>query len=205
MKGLTPKQQKILNFIQKFIRQEGHSPSYREIMKEFSLSSPGSVYNYIQILKRKEALSSEKNCSRTLMPLEELSQPASSTHIELPFIGHIEALAPIETFPQSHTIEVPSFLVQNPALTYVLRIQGDSFHDELLADGDLLLIEARSEAQAGETVIAQVNKHDTIIQTYYPEGQYVRLEGKNSLHHPLILRHQDLLIQGILIGLIRAY
>lgn len=204
MEGLTPKQQQVLSYIQKFITQEGYSPSYREIMKEFSFSSTGSVYNYIKILKRKEALSSEKKCSRSLRPLE--TTVRSSPHnIDLPFIGYIEAGTPIATFPQNQTISIPSFLIHDPEQTYALQVRGESFQDELLEDGDLLLIEARSEAQAGETVVALVNQHDTIVQLYYPEGEYVKLKGKNPLHQPLILRHQDLIIQGILIGMIRAY
>ncbi|WP_237753543.1 LexA family protein [Candidatus Protochlamydia amoebophila] len=72
MKGLTPKQQAILQFIQQFIETHQYSPSYREIMKHFSLASPASVHKHIQSLQRKGVLAAEKK-------MQSLSHPYSSS------------------------------------------------------------------------------------------------------------------------------
>lgn len=204
MKGLTKKQRDILDFIQKFIHQHHYSPSYREIMEQFSLSSPGSIYKYIQTLKRKGVLLAEKQCSRSLsLTAETPPTPPHKSDMELPFIGNISSRYPIEIFRESQSLAVPASLFDSPENTYLLRTQGESFSEESINDGDLLLVEARQEAQAGEMIIALINQHEIIIKRYYPEGQYIRLEGKH--HQPLILRQDSILIQGILIGLIRTY
>jgi repressor LexA len=205
MKGLTQKQRDILKFIQDFIQIHQYSPSYREIMEHFAFSSPGSVYKHIRTLQRKGVLTAEKQCSRSLMPLEPLPAQSIKSGVDLPFIGHIMAGCPIEMFIQTQTLTIPELLVPAPDKTYILRAQGDSLHDEGILDGDLVLVEARQEAHAGETVLALINQHDTVIKHYYPEGQYIRLEGRNPQHQPLILRYDSLLIQGVLVGLMRTY
>lgn len=203
MKGLTPKQHDILQFIQNFIDQHHYSPSYREIMEHFSFSSPGSVYKYIQILKRKGFISNEKQCSRSLHPNESTSASKNKVEVELPFIGHLTGGYPIELFMQSQTLTVPALLVPSPDKTYILRVRGEALHEEFIHEGDLLLVEARQDVQAGETIVALINQHEAIIKCYYPEGQYIRLEGHH--HQPIILRQSSISIQGILVGLMRTY
>ncbi|WP_068470092.1 transcriptional repressor LexA [Candidatus Protochlamydia phocaeensis] len=205
MKGLTPRQQEILLFIQQFIDRYHYSPSYREIMKQFSLASPGSVYKHIRTLQRKGLLTAERQCSRSIMPTSFSTSSKPKIEIELPLIGNISAGYPIEIFIQSQMLAVPAFLVHNPENTYLLKAQGDSLQDELIQDGDLLLIEARSDIQAGETILGLINQQDSIIKKYYPEGQYIRLESHLPHHQSLTLRPDQMVIQGVLIGLIRAY
>lgn len=203
MKGLTSKQRHILEFIQNFINQHQYSPSYREIMDHFSFSSPGSVYKYIQTLKRKGVLSNEKQCSRSLLPHQAASHSNHKAEIELPFIGQLIGGYPIELFMQSQRLTVPAFLVPSPDKTYVLRVRGNNLHEEFIHDGDLLLVEARQDAQAGETIVALINQNEAIIKCYYSEGQYIRLEGHH--HEPIILRETSIAIQGVLVGLMRSY
>lgn len=203
MKGLTPKQRNILDFIQNYIVKNKCSPSYREIMKHFSLSSPGSIYKYIRTLIRKGALQNEKNCSRSLTLLNTPKPSDAKWETELPLIGNISMGIPIQMLMKTQTLNVPAHLVNYPERTYLLRVEGDSLNEEYISDGDLLLVEARQEAQVGEMVIAQINQHDTLVKRFFPEGLYIRLEGHT--HQPLIFRTKDVHIQGVLVGLIRSY
>lgn len=202
MKGLTLKQLKVLNFIEQFIKKNHYSPSYREIKNHFSFSSLGSVYKYVQTLKRKGALVTEKQCSRALSLTNSVPHQ-SRTDLELPFVGHLTVGYPIELFTKAQSLAVPAFLVQNPDKTYILKVQGNALNGEAMQDGDLLLVEARQEALAGELIIALINQREAIVKYYHPEGQYIRLD--DSQHQSLIVRHDHILIQGIVVGLIRAY
>ncbi|HEY4831488.1 MAG TPA: transcriptional repressor LexA [Waddliaceae bacterium] len=207
MIGLTKKQQEILSFIQDYIRCHQYSPSYREIMHYFGFSSLGSVSKHLQALKRKGALSGEKQSSRSIFPTQSTFSTRNSIEIELPFIGHLSAGLPLETFPQSQTLAVPEFLVNLPEKTYVLRARGNALNEELIADSDLLLVEARNEAFAGEMIIGLLSKTDnaTLVKRYYPEGNYIRLEGHLRHLEPIIVKHEELQIQGVIIGLIRSF
>lgn len=205
MKGLTPKQLEILKYIEEYIEKNQFSPSYREIMERFSLASPGSVYKYIRILKRKGVLKAEKHCSRSLALATPSHLTTSRAEVELHLIGNVSAGYPIEMFVKSQTLTVPPSMINSPENTYVLRAQGDSFQDEFIQDGDLILVEARQEIQPGETILGLINQHDTVIKRYYSEDQYVRLESQHKNHFPLTIHREHIFIQGVLVGLLRAY
>ena len=207
MTGLTKKQQEILSFIQDFIHQYQYSPSYREIMRHFGFSSLGSVSKHLHALKRKGVLTGEKQVSRSIFPTQSTFSTRNTVEIELPFIGHLSAGLPLETFPQAQTLAVPEFLVNLPERTYVLRARGNTLNEELIADSDLLLVEARNEAFAGEMVVGLWSKtqHAALVKRYFPEGNYIRLESQTKHLEPIVVKHEELRIQGVIVGLIRSF
>jgi repressor LexA len=205
MKGLSKKQREVLDFVKEFIETHRYAPSYREISVHFGFSSLGTVYNYMQILRRKGLIDAQPSAARSLFPTEQTPPSIKSNELVLPYLGHVKAGEPIETFPQSQSIAVPSHLVHNPDRTYVFRIHGEGFHDELIADGDFIVVEARQEACSGETVLGVLHGHETIIKKYFPEGGYVRLCGQLAQRHPQVIRGEELQIQGTVVGLLRAY
>ena len=66
MKGLTRRQSEIFQFIRTYTSAHTCSPSYREIMDHFGLSSIGTIHKHIACLIRKGALTNEKRCARSL-------------------------------------------------------------------------------------------------------------------------------------------
>ncbi|MFT4553422.1 MAG: repressor LexA [Chlamydiales bacterium] len=203
--GLTQRQREIFEFLQNFISTHDYSPSYREIMTHFSFSSSATVHKHISILKRKGFISVEKNSSRSIsVPVVDTSENNTSS-IELPFMGHISEGMPIETSSHYKTISIPRSLVHNLDQSYVLQIRGDSLMEEHMANGDLIIVEARQEANSGETIIATVGSLETLIKLYYPQGDYVKLDCSNPNYQPLIVRNEALSIQGVLSGLLRMY
>lgn len=205
MKGLSKRQAEVLSFIENHIEMHNFSPSYREIMAHFQFSSVASVAKLIAILKRKGVLTGEKACGRSIAPIHKSERSKNSLEIQLPYIGYVSARQPIEFFPQSQTLAVPEFLVHHPENTYVLRVQGNSLMDEMLADGDILLVEGRSESGDGETILGTTEQHGTLIKKYHPEGSYVRLTSASAYAIPLVMRHEDLTIQGVIVALLRIY
>lgn len=205
MKGLTPKQRDILQFIQHFIHQHHYAPSYREIMLHFNFKSAGTVYKHIQTLILKGALTGEKQSHRSILPVQTPQLMEISKEIQLPLIANLSAGYPLELFIQVQMITVPSSLVHNPDHTYILQTQGDSLQDEWILDGDLLLIESRQDIQPGEIILGLINQHDTVLKRYYPEGQYIRLESQHPNIRPLTVRTEHISIQGVMVGLLRMY
>ena len=203
--GLSQRQREIFEFLQNFISTHDYSPSYREIMEHFNFSSTATVHKHISILKRKGFITSEEKSSRSItVPLLDNVENFPNS-VDLPFMGHLSEGMPIETFAQYKTISVPISLVHNPEQSYVLQIRGDALAEEHMANGDLLIVEARQEANSGETIIATVDTLETLVKHYYPQGEYVKLECSNPNYQPLIVRNETLKIQGVLTGLIRMY
>lgn len=205
MKGLTKRQRELIDYIQDFIAANRYSPSYREIGKHFGFTSLGSVYKHITTLKKKGMLSNEPNISRSVTTLQDPVPVQTTSEVYIPLIGHIAAGMPIQTFPQAQQIQVPAHYVHSPEKTYALRAQGDSLIEEMIADGDILLVEVRQQAHPGETVVALINQQEIIVKRYYPEGSLVRLFGVHAHHHPILLRQEDISVQAIVVSLLRHY
>lgn len=204
MKTLTKSQKQLYDFVCDYINRTGCSPTFREIQANFKYASIASVFNFVKILKKKGFFAGGKH-SPISLPSENKALSEEKEGLSLPFIGTVAQGFPIETFPQAKMVKVPSSLVRSPENTYVLKAKGETLSEERIADGDLLIVEARQEAHIGEIILATLNSYDTIIKRYFSEGIYVRLEGSCDQHQPIILNKDDLMIQGILIGLIRSY
>jgi repressor LexA len=206
IQGLTRRQHEIFLFLRSYFEEHGYAPSYREIMEHFNLASLGSVYAYIKILIEKNVVSMKKGSSRGLVLTEEITKKDTSANLlELPLIGTLSAGSPIELFSESLSVNVPKTLCQAAEGDYVFRIAGDGFSEEYLQNGDLLIVHAQEEAEDGATIVFLVNEQDVMIKRYFLEGSYLRLESFNRSIHPIILRHEDVMIQGIVKGMLRQY
>lgn len=203
MKGLTQRQREVLDYIEEFIVTNHYSPSYREIGQYFGFTSLASVSKHIRALKLKGLIINESKSSRSIAPVKIDSTAILESTIEIPFIGTIAAESPIQTFPHSQQIFIERNRIIHPEKTYALRAKDNSFNEEMIASGDILIIEARQYAKPGETIIALINNHNTVVKRYYPDDNLVKLSSFNIDHAPMILRHEDILIQGVLISLLR--
>jgi repressor LexA len=202
MKGVTKRQNQILSFISNYIDKNGYSPSYREIQEHFEISSSASVHKHVQALQRKGILDKEKNCSRSIK-LEK--EKPHDNEILLPYIGYISASQPIEPFNEQQFITVPSFLVPNPKKTYAIQVQGQFLKEELIVDGDLLLIEIRPDIDDGELVLALVRPNDMCVKKYYAQENHIVLKGQHTRCKDLVLSNDDFKVQGIIVAMMRLY
>jgi repressor LexA len=196
--NLTKRQKEILDFIRDYRGQQGISPTQREIRERFRLSSFGTVQKHLKRLEEKGALSREWNRSRGISPADERSSPR-----EIPLLGAVAAGHPIEMFPQEETIEVPASLL-GKGEHFVLRVRGDSMIEDGIRDGDYVVVARRTSAQNGQTVVALVRGEAT-LKRYYAEGARIRLQPANSSMKPLTVEARDVILQGVVTGLIRDY
>jgi repressor LexA len=196
--NLTKRQKEILDFIRDYRGQQGISPTQREIRERFRLSSFGTVQKHLKRLEEKGALSREWNRSRGISPADERSAPR-----EIPLLGAVAAGHPIEPFPQEETIEVPAALL-GKGEHFVLRVRGDSMIEDGIRDGDYVVVARRTSAQNGQTVVALVRGEAT-LKRYYAEGARIRLQPANSAMKPLTVEARDVILQGVVTGLIRDY
>lgn len=65
----TKKQTELLGFIEKFIAQNGYSPSYREIMKGLNYNSVATVALHVNNLIKRGHLQKRDNSARSLEPV----------------------------------------------------------------------------------------------------------------------------------------
>src|SRR5262245_57317314 len=136
MQGLTKRQREIIDFIETYLAEKRHSPSYRDIQHHFGFSSLGSVYNHIQSLKKKRVLPENTHHGRSLFLLSDPKKEG----VEIPLIGKLKGGMPIETYPQVSMVTLPSMMIPSSHNSYLLQIVGAELEEEWIREGDLLLV-----------------------------------------------------------------
>ena len=211
MRYLTERQRDILAFIREFQQKRGVAPTHREICDHFGFSSYGTVYKHLSLLEKKGLIRRDWNQKRGVEVVED-EKPAAGTSAraaepsgvrELPLFGYIAAGRPLDVERSDETIPVPEHLTSRGE-NYVLKVRGDSMVDDGILDGDLVIISRREDATNGEMVVANVSGEVT-LKRLYKEGERVRLQPANSMMGPIYASARDVMVQGVVVGLMRRF
>ncbi|HYN83997.1 MAG TPA: transcriptional repressor LexA [Pyrinomonadaceae bacterium] len=204
MQPRTRKQREVLDYITRFIERHGYEPSYAQIARHFRVSSKATIAKHIESLERQGLLTRRRADGGfgLNVRVEEVSGDAVC---EVPLLGRVAAGQPLDTVTDSETISVPRFMLgrSRPAQVYALRVTGDSMIDEHICDGDIALIENRTEARNGEIVVALVDGQRATLKRLERAGTEVELCPANSNHEPIRLHASRVAVQGIFRGLLR--
>jgi repressor LexA len=199
--ALTRRQKEVIDFVSRFIQQKGYSPTLEEIARGLNLASVATVHKHIANLQEKGVLKKEWNRGRSL---ELLPLSPRGGGVEVPLLGYVSAGEPIEAIEDSQVISLPEDLVGR-GRTYVLKVRGDSMIDEHIRDGDFVIVEERQWAENGETVIALIRNSEATLKKYYRENGRIRLQPANPQMEPIILKEEEVKIQGVVIGILRKF
>ncbi|MBI5521489.1 MAG: repressor LexA [Desulfarculus sp.] len=124
--------------------------------------------------------------------------------VEVPLLGTVAAGLPVEAIPEERTVAIPSDMLGR-FRTFALEVRGNSMIDAHIRPGDVIVVEERSSAHNGEMVVALINHSDVTLKKYYLERDHIRLEPANPEMEPIILRHEEVKVLGVVAGLIRHY
>jgi repressor LexA len=202
MLKLTPRQAEILAFIKQCLEDNGYPPTRAEIASALGFKSPNAAEEHLKALARKGAIEMTPGASRGIrIPGFE---PNSEEDEGLPVIGRVAAGSPI--LAQQHIEDSckinPSFF--HPKADYLLRVRGMSMKDIGIFDGDLLAVHTTREARNGQVVVARIDDEVT-VKRFKREGNKVWLLAENPEFAPIEvnLEEQDLIIEGLSVGVIR--
>lgn len=213
---LSPRQRTILEFIRKFVQENGYPPTIREIGRAANISST-SVVNYnLNILQAKGYIQRDREVSRGVKLLDkdalERALAFDGTIVQVPVLGRIVASEPVpipdEPFSPldvDESIALTRDIVQEQGLIYALQVKGDSMIDALVYDGDIVIMKAQKEAKNGDLVAAwlKAEKETTLKRFYRERTDLVRLQPANPNLKPIYVHPSNLEIQGKVIAVIR--
>mgnify|MGYP003873926539 CR=1 FL=1 len=200
--ALTARQRQILDFIHAHHEQQGVSPSLREIQAHFKLASPFGVQRHVNALTAKGALRRLSGKARGLLPSS--PHPRRATLTDVPLYGTIPAGLPAanDQEPDRYvSVDVLSLGVRAGTNVYALRIRGDSMSGAAILDGDIVFLTPR-EPRPREIVAALIDGESTLKRFLRHHGRpFLRAENP---HYPDLLPATELIIQGVMIGLLRT-
>ena len=206
-KPLTQRQKQILEFISQFIEKNKFPPTRSELSRHFGFKSPNAAEAHLRALEKKAVIGIERGVSRgiTLLPLAMNELPASGVGQPLPLVGRVAAGRPLlaqENIEDEYRVD-PDLFPRRPH--YLLRVAGMSMKDAGILDGDLLAVHRTPEALNGQIVVARLDDEVT-VKRFRRDGRRVVLLPENDEFEPITvdLRHQDLVIEGLGVGVIRT-
>lgn len=202
-KGLTKRQEMILQFIHDYIQQEGFPPSIREIGKKFEIGSLRGVTVHLDALEKKGYIN-RANTPRSIKITHPAYQGSNRVSM-LPLIGTIAAGIPIlATEHVEDLIPVPSEMVRNIENAFLLRVRGDSMSGEGIMPRDLVVIKPQNTAHDGDLVAVLLGDEATVKRIKFdPKGTF--LVPSNPAYSEIEVKREDARIVGRVIGLIRDY
>ena len=210
MRVLSTKQQRIIDFIHRFLVDRGYPPTVRDIQSGCGLSSTSVVAYHLNILETEGYLCRHPEVSRGI---ELLTRALTSLpQVQVPIIGQIAAGEPIpvptpdtwDVTAAAETLEVTTDLTRGRRGIYALKVKGSSMVDALINDGDIVLMQYINVVENGEmaAVWLKAEKEVTLKKVYVESGR-IRLQPASSQMQPIYTEPSNVEIQGRVITVIR--
>lgn len=211
---LTDRQRRVLELIQRHLRVTGVPPTRAEIARSLGFRSANAAEDHLRALARHGAIELTRGRSRGIRLIagggESADGAAGRTEAGdegLPVIGRVAAGSPIlaaQHVEDRYRISPDLF---RPRADYLLRVRGSSMRDAGILDADLLAVHAVPEAASGQIVVARLNDEVTVKRLHRHARwiHRVQLLAENPEFPPIAvdLRAQELIIEGIAVGVLR--
>jgi len=199
LKGLSTKQQKIIEFLRRFIREKDYPPSIRDIQEACGISSTSVVDYNLKALERMGYIHRDREVSRAIELLD--GSGRRPRMIAVPLVGQIAAGQPIPvpeaSVDYSETVEITEEMARGKENIYALRVKGTSMMDALVNDGDIIILQQDSSPENGEMVAAWLkSEQEATLKRFYREGDRVRLQPANEAMEPIYTDADNVEIQG---------
>ncbi|WP_058485483.1 transcriptional repressor LexA [Defluviitalea phaphyphila] len=202
MKKIGDKQQEILNYLKKEIKEKGYPPSVREICDAVGLKSTSTVHGHLNRLEKKGLIRRDPTKPRAIEILDDGFYNIRRELVNVPIVGNVTAGQPILAVENIEDyFPLPVDYVKNDTV-YMLNVQGDSMIEAGIFDNDLVLVRKQSTAENGDIVVAMIEDSAT-IKRFFREKDHIRLQPENSTMNPIIVSNVDIL--GKVIGLFRKF
>ena len=202
MDEVTPRQERILEYIRRTVRQRGYPPTVREIGEAVGLTSSSSVHAQLENLRRKGLLRKDAAKPRAIDVGRGAGEAESAT---VAVVGRVAAGAPVlaEDNIDEH-VAVPASFVGGGE-HFALRIVGDSMTGAGILDGDLVVIRRQDVAEDGAIVAALLPgpaEPEATVKRLRRRGRRITLVPENPAMDPMELPH-DGRILGQVVSVLR--
>ena len=192
MARTSDKGEKILAFVNDFVRENGYAPSVREIGAAVGLNSTASVSYQLHRLQEQGLLG---------LPANKGSKRAIATNCrpgQIPVVGVVTAGLPILAV-ENHE----GYLTwDGDPSCFALRVRGDSMINAAILSGDLVVVRPQPTANDGQIVVARIGDEATVKRLRRRSGE-VWLMPENDAYDPIDGSEAEVI--GIVKAVIREY
>lgn len=204
MESLTKAQKELYDYLVSYIDETKYAPSIRQMMQAMGLKSPAPIQSRLERLRNKGYIDWTQGKARTLRIIKSQNSPNNQG---IPILGEIAAGGLVEPFTDVQENLDLNSIYQKPN-HYALRVVGDSMIQDLIAEGDLVIMRGlfpHETLKNGEIVAARVQGHGTTLKHFYKEENKITLKASNPRYKPIQVNAEQVEIQGILVAVWRAF
>ena len=198
MKGLTERQQEILDLIKDQLSNTGLPPTRADIARILGFKSPNAAEQHLRAIEKKGFIRIIAGASRGIvLNLEE--------DLGIPIIGLVAAGGPIlaqenieKRIPQAQNI-------LSSKVDYYLRVKGDSMVDVGIYEDDLIGVNKNNPIKVGSIVVARIGEEVTVKTLELLSSAEVILKAENTNYSNINLdpKRDELVFEGTCVGLLR--
>ena len=191
-------QQRILDYIEKYIEVNGYSPSVREIGQAVDLKSTSTVHGHLNRLEKKGLLHREAMKPRTI----DVTRNDRPQMERIPLLRKVAAGTPILAEENADGFVTLPDDVVGRGEHFVLEIRGESMISAGIMNGYFVVIKRQQTAQNGDIIIAMLDGEAT-CKRYFKEPDRFRLQPENPRMRPIYTKKVD--IVGRVVAVYRTY
>jgi repressor LexA len=188
MDDITPRQERILDFIRTTVRERGYPPTVREIGEAVGLTSSSSVHAQLENLRRKGRLRKDASKPRAIEVAG--ARPMEAAAAVVPLVGRIAAGGPALADQQiDEYLAVPEGFAGETE-HFALRVEGDSMVDAGILEGDIVVVRRQDVAEDGAVVVALLpgpGEEEATVKRLRRSGSRITLVPENSTMEPFDL------------------
>jgi repressor LexA len=184
MDDVTARQQRILDYIKRTVRERGYPPTVREIGEAVGLTSSSSVHAQLANLERRGLVRRDPTKPRAM---ELRGRGAPSRGVTVPLIGSISAGTPILADENIEDYLVLPAGYAGDDGHFALSVTGTSMIDAGILDGDVVVVRRQDDADEGDIVaalLAGAGEEEATVKRLHREGDRVVLVPENPTMEP---------------------
>ena len=192
---------KIIEFVNDYFEETGHSPSTREIEQGVGVPRP-TVQRYLKSLQERGEIECDGHRSIVTSYMREMR---NTTRMQM---GNSIPCGPLDDVVDAELehIRMPLALTGSGDF-FLLRARGESMINAGIDDGDLVLIRKQETAREGQIVAFLYDSTATTLKRYEASGENVYLRPENDEMEPIVIHGDDrqkLRIQGVATMVIKS-
>ncbi len=192
MPRTSDKADRILDYVNQFVQENGYAPSIREIGAAVGLRSTASVSYHIQALQDKGLLLTPNTKGRKRSVVTNV-RPG-----QIPVVGVVTAGLPILAVENQEG----TMAWDGESGCFALRVRGDSMIGAGILPGDKVVVRPQATADDGQIVVARIGDEATVKRLSRKNGQ-IWLLPENDAYAPIDGSEAELI--GLVKAVVREY